>query len=156
MTPAAKRYLEGELHWEAELRRKAGRQGVKRRTDRRGRRELARVRDRRDVREAKIGLAHRAYIDGSDAEPLAGYTQEKVDALGHKGQALWINGRYAWPVVRRRDLFNLLAAWRQLPPGKEASEVKAWLKSRAIGLGLEAELPASWLPSVPAPVGPRS
>jgi hypothetical protein len=141
VTSSAEAYAQAEERWQAQLRRRTGRRSG---------------RDALDLAKAKARRLQRAYIDGSDPTSMAGYTQDQIDALSHKGQALWMKGRYAWPVVRRRDLVNLLAAWRQLRPGKEASEVKAWLKSRAIGLGLEAELPASWRPPVPTPVGPRA
>ena len=138
LTPGGLRYLEAELRWAAHLRRKAERRSG------RDRLELA------EVKRARRALDQRAYTDGSDPEPLAGHSQAEVDFLGRKGEALWIKGRWAWPVTGRRDLINCLAAWRQLRPGPEASTVKAWLKQRAIRLRLEMYLLAGWTPAVPS------
>jgi hypothetical protein len=83
---------------------------------------------------------------------MAGYTQEEIDRLAHKGLALLIGGKYAWPIVNRGDLLNCIAAWRQLRPSKEALMVKQWIKRRAIAMNLEQLMPASWQPTVPKPI----
>jgi hypothetical protein len=170
MDDSARRYLEAELAWQEHLRRLARKRKAGRRSGRDAL-DLARAKRSR-LRRAEgisgetggpgapqgsatpgaaggVGGGTKAYVDGSDPTPMAGYTQDQIDALGAKGQALWINGRFAWPVTGRRDLVNLLAAWRKLPPGPTASKVKQWLKKKAIGLRLEGELPASWVPKMP-------
>jgi hypothetical protein len=80
------------------------------------------------------------------------YSQLEIDALGFRGKALLIKGRYARPIQNRRDLLNAIAAWRQLRPGPEALEVKAWVKRRAIHLKMEELLPANWQLKIPATI----
>jgi len=95
----------------------------------------------------------RSYVDASHPTSKGVYeTQDEVDALGNKGQALFIGGKYSWPVANRRDLLNALAAWKALRPGPTASTVKSWLKEKAIRMRLEELLPANWQQTAPTPI----
>jgi hypothetical protein len=143
LTPSAQRYLEGELRWQAHLRRKA--RANSHRTDRSGRRDLARVRDRRDIRTAKL-FRTTASIEGE--EPAPRYTPAQLAALANRGLAYKCrNGAYV-AVVDRRDLLNALGLWPDVPDS-DRLPLKAFIKKRAILLRLETLLPASWQLKVP-------
>jgi hypothetical protein len=158
LSPSALRYALAEERWQRVLRRRrrSGRADL----DLAKARRAALPRLRRDDSTqggtmavgAAGGASTDAYTDGSHPTPLGVYTQEEVDRLGRAGKALWIGGRFAWPIANRRDLLNCVAGWRLLRPGKAASEVKAWIKRRAIGMNLEGCMPSSWQPSVPKPI----
>jgi hypothetical protein len=114
----------------------------RKRTDHTARRDLAKARDRRDVREARrIGQAQRAYVSGSDPTPLGKYSQEDVDQLGREAKALAKgDGSHWFPIAKHNDVQNAVAAYRKLKPG-ERNGVHAWIVERARLLNAEHLLP---------------
>ncbi len=88
-----------------------------------------------------------ASVDGEEDTPR--YTPSQIEALGKRGLAFKRkNGTYSFPIVDRRDLLNAIKAWGRAAPS-EASAVKLFIKRRAVILGLDNLLPASWMPRTP-------
>jgi hypothetical protein len=119
-------------------------------------RALARARaDLALARARRLRLGARAH-PGSDAsvageEDTPRYDEAQLARLEREGKAFRKrNGTYGWGCADRRDLLNCLKEWN--PDVPEALVVKAFLKPRAIVMGLERELPRSWQLSAPKPV----
>ena len=118
-------------------------------------RRLARVRDRRDLREARgIGRRTDAVIHGADASPMGRFTPEEVEQLGRAGHALEMpDGSFAYPILNGQDLTNALTCYLQAEGGKPPG-LHAWIVKRANVLRLQHLLPAGWAEPVKRP-GPN-
>jgi hypothetical protein len=113
------------------------------RTHRRGRRDFTRVRNRRDVREARRILRTDAYVHGLDPTPQGRYSDTEIQELGEEGKALKMPiGGYAYPILNLADLMNALAAYKTTDGDKTG--VRSWIIERAILLGLVDRLPKGW------------
>jgi hypothetical protein len=101
---------------------------------------------RRALEQAKGLRAHPgsdASVDGEEDAPR--YDQGQLARLEREGKALRKrDGTFGWGCADRRDLMNCLAAFRRGEAGSEASDVKAFLRRRAVLLGYESELPEAW------------
>ena len=73
----------------------------------------------------------------------AKYTQDQVDALGKKGQALKNpDGHYSYPIADTDDLANAIKAVGR--GGADHDNIRAYVIKRAKALGASDQIPDSW------------
>ena len=86
----------------------------------------------------------RADIEGDNA---GRYSDREIQALGEQDPPLALKrkgGRgFHYPIKDRRDLLAAIAAFGRATPS-ERSDVKAWIRKRAIEMGADRLLPKSW------------
>jgi HK97 family phage prohead protease len=111
----------------------------RRRSDNRGRLDVAKA------RRAQLGHTRAAYVTGQDGHPKGRYTDDEIQKLGEEGKTLKKENspRYHYPIVDRRDLQNAIQAYGRAKPSERAG-VRAWIVKRAREMHLDQTLPKGW------------
>jgi hypothetical protein len=114
-----------------------------------------------DVAKAKRALHRRddavqggtMAVGATGVENPPGYSKERLEALAAEGLAFKRRNGTFLPAVNRYTFLVALAVWKGLEVGDpERLPLKGFLKTRAIYMRLERELPANWLQKVPASI----
>ena len=79
--------------------------------------------------------------DEDDAEGRRDFSDKEKEQHGKAGQAIWIDGHWAYPTPTRQDYDNAVRALGRTP-GKNRAKVRRYLMKRARGEGWP--IPDSW------------